>query len=172
MEESIRLNLGCGSRFLDGWVNIDIVERETAKAEEKGKVPDVVSDIRKLPFDDDYADEAMAIHVVEHFHVWEVPGLLKEWIRVLKPEGKLVIEVPDLDKVIAYMAAGMKHPSYTMWPLYGDPSYGDPLMSHKWAYTQSTLAKMMVHVGLKGIERHPAKYHLKEERDMRLIGYK
>ena len=170
MEDAIRLNLGCGSRVLEGWVNVDLVSRETTKKVKKE--PEVVSDIRKLPFPDDYADEAMAIHVVEHFHVWEVPDLLREWIRVLKPGSPLIIEVPDLDKVISYMANGMKNPSFTMWPLYGDPSYCDPLMGHKWGYTPITLAKMMAHVGLKNIERHQAQYHMKEQRDMRLVGYK
>jgi SAM-dependent methyltransferase len=173
-EDYIKLNLGCGSRFIDGWVNVDLVSRDSFNEEQKkkGLEPDVVSDIRKLPFDDNYADEAMAIHVVEHFYVWEVPDLLKEWIRVLKPGGRLIIEVPDLEKVFRYISEGMKHPTFTMWPLYGDPSHRDPLMGHKWGYTPQSLAKMMAHVGLETLERHPAQFHLKEERDMRIIGFK
>ena len=114
----------------------------------------------------------MAIHVVEHFFVWEVPDLLTEWIRVLKPGGKLIIEVPDLVKVISYMASGINEPALTMWPLYGDPSHEDPLMCHKWGYTEGSLARMMDHVGLKDLEREPAQFHLKDQRDMRIVGYK
>lgn len=125
-----------------------------------------------MPFEDNYADEVMAIHVVEHFYVWEVPEVLSEWIRVLKPGGVLIIEVPDLQKTIDYLAAGVTEPALTMWPLYGDPSHCDPLMCHKWAYTPGTLGKMMAYVGLVGLEQHPAQFHLKDKRDMRIIGYK
>jgi len=164
MAKTIRLNLGCGRRVLSGWLNVDLKTRESE--------PDIVSDIRKLELEDNYADEAMAVHVLEHFYVWEVPELLREWIRVLKPGGKLIIEVPDLEKVVNYMANGLKHPAFTMWPLYGDPTHQDPLMCHKWGYTPATLEKMLKHVGLNNIEREPAQFHLKEERDMRMVGYK
>lgn len=173
MEKAIRLNLGCGTRVLENWINVDLVPRGGRNFQSvKGKTPEVISDIRDLPFDDDYADEIMAIHVVEHFYIWDVPALLKEWIRVLKPGGKMIIEVPDLEKIILYMSVGETHPSFTMWPLYGDPSEKDPLMVHKWAYTAKSLEKMMNHIGLNGINREPAQFHFKEERDLRMVGYK
>jgi hypothetical protein len=114
----------------------------------------------------------MAVHVVEHFYLWEVPDLLTEWIRVLRPGGKMIIEVPDLVKVMNYMASGISEPALTMWPLYGDPSHEDPLMGHKWGYTEGSLARMMDHVGLEKLERKPAEYHMKDQRDMRIVGYK
>ena len=173
MENPVRLNLGCGTRVLDDWINVDLVPRGGRNFQSiKGKTPDVISDIRNLDFDDDYADEAMAIHVVEHFYIWEVDDVLKEWVRVLKTGGKLIIEVPDLEKVVLYISEGSTHPSFTLWPLYGDPSEKDPLMVHKWCYTASSLGKMMKHVGLKNVEREPAQFHLKEERDLRMVGYK
>lgn len=170
MAEPVKLNIGCGSRVLDGWINIDLVSRETTKKVKKE--PDVISDIRKIPLEDDYADEAMAIHVLEHFHPWEVTPLMKEWIRLLKPGGKLVIEVPDIEKVAAYIVSGIRKPSYTTWPLYGDPSYMDPLMCHKWGYTVDSLKELMKSVGLVNVAREAAQYHFKEERDMRMVGYK
>ena len=49
-------------------------------------------------FEDETFDELHASHVVEHFD-YNGPLLeaLKEWYRVLKPEGKLYISVPDMD---------------------------------------------------------------------------
>jgi predicted SAM-dependent methyltransferase len=164
MEDLIRLNLGCGRRVLDGWINVDKAVR--------GAKPDVDSDVSKLPFEDDYADEVMAIHLIEHFYVWETPEVLGEWKRVLKPGGRMVLECPDLTKTMAFIAEGRTEPHLTMWPLYGDPSHKDPLMCHKWAYTDKSLAGLMMYAGLVDIERHPAKFHMKDIRDMRLVGYK
>ena len=119
MEECIRLNLGCGAKVLKGWVNVDVVSRGGANYQAvKGDKPDVEADIRDLPFDDDYADEAMAIHVVEHFYIWDAVDVLKEWYRVLKPGGKMIIEVPDLDKVIYHIMYGTTIPNFTLWALY------------------------------------------------------
>ena len=173
VQEYIRLNLGCGSKVLNGWVNVDTVSRGGRNFQSiKGKDPDVNADIRNLPFDDNYADEAMAIHVLEHFYVWEAADVLKEWVRVLKPGGKLIIEVPDLHKVIYYIENGETNPSFTLWPLYGAPSEQDPRMVHNWCYTMNSLGKMMVHIGLKNVEREVAQFHFKEARDMRMVGYK
>ena len=80
----IRLNLGCGDKILQEYINVDVA------SERAGKKPNVVSDIRKLTFDDNYADEILSVHVIAHFWRWEVYDILKEWIRVLKPGGKLV----------------------------------------------------------------------------------
>ena len=70
----IRLNLGCGDKILENYINVDVA------SERKGKKPDVISDIRKLTFDDNYADEILSVHVIEHFWRWEVSDILKEWI--------------------------------------------------------------------------------------------
>ena len=57
-----------------------------AVSERAGNKPDAICDIRMLDkFCDNYADEIMAVHVVEHFWRWEVVEILREWARVLKP---------------------------------------------------------------------------------------
>ncbi len=57
--EGLKLNLGCGRRKLDGYVNID-----------KSPVfaPDVVLDLEALPwpFETGSVSEILAIHVLEH----------------------------------------------------------------------------------------------------------
>jgi len=168
--EPVRVNIGCGSRILEGWVNVDLIQRDSIHGDER--IPDVISDIRDMPFPEEYADEAMAVHVLEHFYIWEAKDLMMEWIRILKPGGKLVIEVPDLDKVANYIAIGIEDPSLTIFPLYGDPTYKDELMCHKWGYNYSSLSRLMEVVGLKDIERESAKFHFKDKRDLRVVGYK
>ena len=54
-------------------------------------------DIRNLEvFEDNSAEEILSVHVIEHFYYWEVADVLKEWVRVLKPGGRMIIECPNL----------------------------------------------------------------------------
>lgn len=49
-------------------------------------------------FSDDTFSEMYASHVVEHLdYKDELDSTLKEWLRVLKPGGRIYISVPDLD---------------------------------------------------------------------------
>jgi predicted SAM-dependent methyltransferase len=66
-------------------------------------IADIQCDLRKLELATDSADAVAAIHVLEHFYEWEVYDLLTEWKRVLKPGGKMILELPCMDKVFAYV---------------------------------------------------------------------
>jgi ubiquinone/menaquinone biosynthesis C-methylase UbiE len=172
--EKIKLNLGCGDKIIKDYINVDIVN------ERGGHQPDIVCDIRKLSiFADNYSDEIMAIHVVEHFWRWEIMEVIKEWIRVLKPGGKLILECPNLLSACQELVndpinsakpdkAGQK----SMWVFFGDPSWKDPLMIHKWGYTPQSLAQLMHECGLKDIKQEKAQFKLREPRDMRITGIK
>ena len=86
-----KLNLGCGDKILPGYINVDVVESRG------GFRTDVVCDLHRLtPFEDDSIDEILSVHVIEHFWRWEVLSVLTEWVRVLKPGGRMVLECPNL----------------------------------------------------------------------------
>lgn len=170
----VRLNLGCGDKILPGFVNVDVVE---ARA---GMRPDVICDLHRLhPFADGSVDEVMAIHVVEHFWRWEVEAVLREWIRVLRPGGRMILECPNLLSAARELLAnpqqrarGDQAGQRSMWVFYGDPAWKDPLMIHRWGYTPDSLADLMRSVGLVHVRQEPAQYKLREPRDMRLVGEK
>ena len=48
---------------------------------------------QNLPFDSDSFDFVFSSHLLEDFEDWT--PLLKEWVRVLKPGGHLVLLIPD-----------------------------------------------------------------------------
>lgn len=170
----VRLNLGCGDKLLPGYINVDVAPGRG------GKAPDVVADIRVMgPFGPDCADEIMAIHVIEHIDRWEVVEVLRRWLAVLKPGGRLVLETPNLISACRALLADPlkaarsgKTGQMSMWPLYGDPSWQDPLMMHKWLYTPQSLGEVMHEAGFVRIKQAPAQFKLKEPRDMRLVGSK
>lgn len=171
---AVRLNLGCGDKILPGYVNVDVVE---ARA---GKSPDVICDLRDLSvFPDNHADEVLAVHVVEHFWRWEVEAVLREWIRVLKPGGRMVLECPNLaaacEAFLADPLGGSQSDGRgqrTMWVFYGDPQWQDPLMVHRWGYTPSSLSALMATAGLVNARQEPAQFKLREPRDMRVVAEK
>ncbi len=86
----IRINLGSGNDKREGYINVD---------SDKQFKPDKVEDVRKLSFQDNYADEILARDILEHIPIEECQKTLHEWKRVLKPGGKLIIQCPNLDTI-------------------------------------------------------------------------
>ncbi len=166
------LNLGCGDKIIPGYINID------AAVSRAGLKPDIVADIRDLKnIKTGIADEILAVHVIEHFFYWEVVSLLSGWRRILKSGGKIVLECPNLLFACQMIvnnpekcSQSGKDGQMSMWSLYGDPSWKDPLMCHKWAYTPDSLKLVMKKAGFIQLRQEPAQFKLREPRDMRIVG--
>ena len=89
-KEIIFLNLGCGSELLKSpFINVDLEGKK-----QKGFVK---ADVRDLPFPDNYADYILAREVLEHIPLLNVMNTLVEWVRVLKPGGRMVITCPNFN---------------------------------------------------------------------------
>ncbi len=87
----MKLHLGCGKRFIPGFIHIDAVDYPHM---------DHVASIDNLSFiRDDDVDLIYNCHVLEHFKRRDVGRVLQEWKRVLKPGGVLRISVPDFAKL-------------------------------------------------------------------------
>ena len=161
-----KLDIGCGHRARKGYDGADIRDHGQR----------YVCDIRSLPIPDDTYEEVMAIHVIEHFPSWQAPDAMREWVRVLKPGGKLVIECPDLLKACALTLLGATGcdsipKALTLGAFWGDQSGRDEYMIHKWGYSPGTLRALMEEVGLFDIAQEPIQFH-QPLRDMRLVGTK
>jgi len=89
----IKLHLGCGLQYLEGYVNIDFPpENHTIQ---KNLKADKFVDIIKLSYPCQSVDEIRLHHVFEHFSRPVALALLCRWRDWLKPGGKLKIETPD-----------------------------------------------------------------------------
>lgn len=96
----MKLHLGCGKRYIPGFVHIDALEYPHI---------DHVAMIDQLPFIADNSVELIyTCHVVEHFKRAELYTVLQEWFRVLAPGGILRIAVPDFEALCGvYQRSGM-----------------------------------------------------------------
>lgn len=89
-----KLHLGCGTRYLDGYVNID--HPPTEHTVQHALVADRYSDITELSYPAGTIDEIRLHHVFEHFPRQLAMALLCHWTDWLKPGGLLRIETPDV----------------------------------------------------------------------------
>lgn len=86
----MKLHLGCGKRFISGWIHIDAVAHPHV---------DHVALLDDLSFlDDESAEIVYACHVIEHFKRHEIKKVLTEWYRVMKKGAVLRLATPDFAK--------------------------------------------------------------------------
>lgn len=174
----MKLNVCCGRHILgDGWTNIDVVVSQHPKA--RGKAPDILADMASIPLPDGCADELMCIHGIEHVLPWEADIAVKEWHRLLKQGGTLVIECPDLIKCCKNVISGYKvkdkHPDQMgLWGLYGDSTLRDPFMMHRYAYSPESMAALLTRNGFTKIRSERPQWHGagSRMRDMRVVARK
>jgi carbamoyltransferase len=88
----LRLHLGCGEQYLEGYVNIDYPPADHNVMDVKA---DYFADVTRLDFPPNSVDEIRLHHVFEHFPRVTALALLIRWHRWLKIGGLLYIETPD-----------------------------------------------------------------------------
>ena len=141
-EGPVRLNLGCGPDNRAGYINVDAYVDNA----------DLKMDIFKLPLDDDSVDEIFSSHMLEHLGKSEVPQALQEWSRILKPSGKLQLNLPDLEWS-AQQWLDLPEDSRWGWPL--DTLFGlqtHPGEYHKTGFTADRIEKILHHIGFRSVQ--------------------
>lgn len=90
-DNKVRLHLGCGSEYWEGYVNID------SRADIK---TDLQLDFTKIG--SHYADFSVAevalIHSISYLRLFEARDLFSTIFRMLEPGGRMIIECPDFVK--------------------------------------------------------------------------
>lgn len=165
-----RLNIGCGNRRIPGYTGVDVVPREAA---------DIVAPAHSIPLPDGSVDEIFGCHIWEHFFRWECDDVIVEWKRLLRPGGRLVLELPNLIKCCENLLSGRmrggKHPHQLSYHgLFGDPRGKDRHMAHVWGWTPETLREFLTEYGFQQIEERPTQWHPagRNHRDMRIEAIK
>jgi predicted SAM-dependent methyltransferase len=129
----VRINLGCGKRKLDGFINVD---RDNSRS------PDVCAEASDYlhGITDETVDEVYAGHFLEHLERDDGLQILREVYRVLKPAGKVGLVVPDTHEIMRRICAGeLDLDEACSYYLYStvQPS------RHRWSYDERTLARLL-----------------------------
>jgi len=137
--------------------------------------PDIIGSMLDMPAVADASVDAIySSHNIEHVYPHEVPLLLKEFLRVLKPSGFMVVTCPDLQTVAQLVAedkltdAAYQSPAGPITPLdilYGYRpalAQGNHFMAHKCGFTLKVLFATLQANGFAAVagKRRPAAFDL------------
>lgn len=97
----MRLNVGCGPHYAEGWWNTDLVQVPGIIDPDQ-----VVTAADPLPFPDATVERAYLGHVLEHVPWADVPAFLGRLRQVLAPGGVACFVGPDTFEVLDLWKAG------------------------------------------------------------------
>jgi len=148
----VYLNLGCGSRILPGFVNVDRYHEALGVLR---------NDITELPnIINGSADLIFSAHSLEHVRHRLTMRTLKRWSDVLRLGGELWLSMPDLDlccKAFVDNPSDHKLRQWLRYTLFGyqapmglpdDTERDDPGQYHVAGYSQSEMEMMLLNVGI------------------------
>lgn len=144
----MKLHLGCGQRYLEGYVNIDF-PASSHTVQEKS-IADVHADILALRYAPETIEEVRLHHVFEHFPRPIACALLANWYSWIKPQGLLHIEVPDFQRTAQVMLnpfASFKKKAVAERHIFGSHEAG--WAGHLEGYTPETMKRMISCYGFK-----------------------
>lgn len=127
--------------------------------------PDVVASITDMsPVPDESVDAVYSHHNIEHVFAHEVPLVMQEFFRVLKPGGEVLLGTPDLQNVARTIASGRLEDTLyrsgsgkisaldIVYGLRSDLASGRDFMAHRTGFTRGTLARKLGAAGFTDVE--------------------
>ena len=156
--EVIKLHIGCGKNYFEGWVNID------NNSDNNIEKLDLNFDLRNsLPFEENSVDIIYNEHFLEHLTVEEGLRALVDFNRVLKPDGILRIAMPDLEDAVAlYNNPNWREENKASMDKFGlgfiqtKAEYLNINMrwwGHKWLYDWEELERRLKEAGFQKIKK-------------------
>jgi SAM-dependent methyltransferase len=160
------LHVGCGQkRKSQTTPGFNLPEWDEIRLDIDPKVkPDLLGTMVDMSaVDSGTIDAVFSSHNIEHLYPFEVPIALKEFLRVLTPQGFLVITCPDLQSVCQLVAndqltdAAYVSPAGPITPLdilYGfrpSLSRGDLYMAHRCGFTRKVLHGTLRAAGFQSV---------------------
>lgn len=152
----LKLHLGCGKRYLRGWTHIDIADFDHID------VRTSIDDLSALS--DSIASHIYSSHALEYLDRLEAGQALKEWYRVLIPDGWLHLAVPDFAALLKIYAMSSNLDTI-LGPLFGRLTVGETQnrIYHKTVWDEQSLRNLLVKSGFKNIDTYDPIVFLKDQ---------
>jgi len=176
----IKLHLGCGQTYYEGYVNIDFPQTEHTV--QKNVRVDKFADLVRLNYPADSIEEIRSHHAFEHFTRPTALALLCRWRDFLKIGGLLRIETPDALECFRLMidnSVSFDHKQQVMRHLFGSHEakwamHLDGWYKEKFEYTLSRLgySQIQYKTNQYGILRNIEVYAYKSDKDFDTSDYR
>lgn len=154
-KQHLKLNIGCGSKLKEGWINIDL----SPKA-------DLTLDAREpFPLPDRSCSLIYSEHFLEHLdYPGPATGFLGECYRMLEAGGTFSVGVPDTEWPLAEYAGTRSEGYFGFVKSHWHPSWCRTEMEHinyhfrqgtehRFAYDYATLAQALGEAGFQQVRR-------------------
>jgi len=117
-DTEMKLHLGCGHNYMEGWINIDGPKDELCYDDLKA---DIHARIEDLEYPDNSVDEILMEAVFEHFPRHVAIMQLRKFYKWLKPGGKVALLVPDFWGTVKMLkiSKSLKEQQFWYRHLYG-----------------------------------------------------
>ena len=163
-KNEIRVNLGCGTDKILGFYNLDI---------DPSCKPDIIADARNFQdlFKNESINEIRGIHILNYLTHNEAIRFFRECHKLLKKTGSLVLEGPDLRKILFKY---MNNDPNAVFVIFATNENGP---THKMPYLHAWDSQILVdrlkEIGFSNVVLELPQTHGKQEdRDFRVIASK
>jgi predicted SAM-dependent methyltransferase len=101
-ERANYLNLGCGSRMVEGYINADFFFKFKFWKKHVGQLEWQLDLRYPLDCPDSVFDGVFSEHTFEHLYPSQAKTLLRELYRIMKKDAYIRVTVPDIEKYVNY----------------------------------------------------------------------
>jgi hypothetical protein len=153
----MKLHLGCGQKYLEGYTNIDFPGSEHTV--QQTSVADKFYNLYDLQYDTGTIAEVRLHHVFEHFERVNACAFVASWNSWLMPKGILRIEVPDFEMTFRKNMNFFnrhKHEGIALRHIFGSQEASWAV--HYEGYSKKRLEKLLTAFGFKIIACNQFQY--------------
>lgn len=155
----MKLNVGCGTDYRQGFVNID----GSSELAQVDKVIDLSNETLSEYFEEETVEFILANDIIEHHFHWEAVNILKDFYKLLLPGGKLEVRIPDaeyiikswripLEKKLILLFGGQDIPQGNDLEMDASRKKFPQYFCHKFGWTRSLMLEELEKIGFRSTE--------------------
>ena len=154
----MKLNLGCGADYREGFINID--------GSDKLSAVDLILDLNSNSlcehFESETVELVIAFDIIEHLFRWQAIGVVGDIFAILRPGGRAKIRVPDAEYLLngsgmstearlAYLFGGQDRPRGRSQAMNESRKKHPEYFCHKFGWTRESMSKVLQQAGFSTV---------------------
>lgn len=140
----VKLNVGCGEFYAEGWTNVDLASDELRR-------PDIECSVFDLPPEVRDVDRVYLGHVMEHWHEHTIVPALQAIMQRCVPGAEFVVVGPDVPIAVRLHELGQLDEQIVVNCRIGERRW--PGDDHLWECSGDRVARYMKEAGLTDVHQ-------------------